>query len=83
MEHVGNRRSRESAIHFAVPLECIARRLYAEGLLLEPKDDRTRPKACIVAIPDADQTPEMISGPTRGSPRESQFARLLWADSGC
>ena len=56
--------------------------VYAEGLLLEPKDDRTRPKACIVAIPDADQTPEMISGLAPGLPRESQFARLL-ADSGC
>src|SRR5262249_41705949 len=30
-----------------------------EGLLLEPRD---RPKACLVAIPDADLTPEVLVG---------------------
>jgi dienelactone hydrolase len=37
---------------------------------------------CIIAIPDADQTPEQISGLAPGVPKESQFARRL-AESGC
>lgn len=56
------------------------RRVYGEGLLLIPKRDR--PLADIVAIPDADQTPEMICGITAGCAVESQFARRL-AESGC
>jgi len=36
----------------------------------------------VVAIPDADQTPEMIAGLAKGVPPESQFARRL-AESGC
>jgi SAM-dependent methyltransferase/dienelactone hydrolase len=51
----------------------------AEGLLLEPQGQA---KACVVAIPDADWTPEMLAGLAKGVPRESQFARIL-ADNGC
>jgi dienelactone hydrolase len=51
-----------------------------EGLLLVPAGDT--PVADIVAIPDADQTPEMIVGLIEGVPAESQFARRL-AESGC
>jgi dienelactone hydrolase len=50
-----------------------------EGLLLEPTGKLV---ANIVAIPDADQTPEMIVGLAPGVPRESQFARRL-AENGC
>jgi dienelactone hydrolase len=50
----------------------------AEGLLLEPQGQA---KACVVAIPDADWTPEMLAGLAKGVPKESQFARIL-ADSG-
>src|SRR5262249_36353004 len=38
--------------------------------------------ADVVAIPDADQTPEQIAGLMEGVPAESQFARRL-AESGC
>jgi dienelactone hydrolase len=51
-----------------------------EGLLLAPADGRRI--ADVVAIPDADQTPEMIVGLAEGVPAESQFARRL-AESGC
>nr|MDQ3332666.1 dienelactone hydrolase family protein [Planctomycetota bacterium] len=50
-----------------------------EGLLLVP--DGT-PRADVVAIPDADQTPEMLVGLTEEIAAESQFARVL-AESGC
>jgi dienelactone hydrolase len=50
-----------------------------EGLLLEPKD---KVVACVVAIPDADWTPEMLVGMAPGVPEEEQFARAL-AESGC
>jgi dienelactone hydrolase len=50
-----------------------------EGLLLVP--DGT-PRADVIAIPDADQTPEMLVGLTNELPAESQFARVL-AESGC
>jgi dienelactone hydrolase len=50
-----------------------------EGLLLQPKSE---PVARIVAIPDADQTPEMLAGLAPGLPPESQFARRL-AENGC
>ncbi|MCI0682055.1 MAG: hypothetical protein L0Y71_08125 [Gemmataceae bacterium] len=49
--------------------------VFGEGLLLEPDDHK--PKACIVAIPDADQTPEMLVGLTPGLPALSQYGRLL------
>jgi dienelactone hydrolase len=50
-----------------------------EGLLLEPQG---KPIACVVALPDADWTPEMIVGLAPGVPKESQFARRL-AENGC
>jgi cephalosporin-C deacetylase-like acetyl esterase len=50
-----------------------------EGLLLEPKG---KPVACVVAIPDADWTPEMLVGLAKGVAKESQFARHL-AENGC
>ncbi|HXG12500.1 MAG TPA: hypothetical protein VNK04_22280 [Gemmataceae bacterium] len=50
-----------------------------EGLLLEPKG---KVVANVVAIPDADWTPEMLVGLAPGVPKESQFARRL-AENGC
>jgi hypothetical protein len=46
--------------------------VYGEGLLLEPK---SRPLANIIAIPDADNTPEQLAGLAPGIVAESQFAR--------
>jgi dienelactone hydrolase len=51
----------------------------AEGLLLQPEGE---PRARVVAIPDADWTPEMLSGMALGVSSGSQFARRL-AESGC
>jgi dienelactone hydrolase len=51
-----------------------------EGLLLTPI--RRTPVANVVAIPDADQTPEQLAGLSGGIAPESQFARRL-AESGC
>jgi dienelactone hydrolase len=51
----------------------------AEGLLLEPKGKAV---ADVVALPDADWTPEMLVGLAPGVPKESQFARHL-AENGC
>jgi dienelactone hydrolase len=48
--------------------------LNAEGLLLEPEG---KPRACVVAIPDADQTPEMLVGLVDGLPKASQIGRRL------
>ena len=48
--------------------------MYGEGLLLQPK---TKPKANIIAIPDADQEPEQLVGLSPGIAVESQFARRL------
>ena len=53
--------------------------VHGEGLLLQPKSE---PRARVVAVPDADQTPEMLVGLAPGLPPESQFARRL-AESGC
>jgi dienelactone hydrolase len=53
--------------------------VFAEGLWLEPKSE---PAACIVAIPDADQTPEMLAGLAPGLAPERQFARRL-AENRC
>jgi dienelactone hydrolase len=50
-----------------------------EGLLLEPEE---KVQACVVAIPDADQTPEMLVGLAPGLAASSQFARRL-AENGC
>jgi dienelactone hydrolase len=54
--------------------------VYGEGLLVVPTD--RKPIAHVVAIPDADHTPEQICGLVEGVPQESQFARRL-ADNGC
>src|SRR5262249_39498328 len=53
--------------------------VYGEGLLLQPK---APPLANVIAVPDADQTPELIAGLTRGLAPEGQFARRL-AENGC
>ena len=53
--------------------------VFGEGLLLEPMG---RTHARVVAIPDADQTPEMLAGLATGLPPQSQFARRL-AETGC
>jgi dienelactone hydrolase len=53
--------------------------VHGEGLLLVPTGKKV---ADVVAIPDADQTPEQIVGLLPGVPAESQFARKL-AENGC
>ncbi len=53
--------------------------LDCEGLLLEPNQP---PIARVIAIPDADWTPEMLTGLAPGVPARAQFARRL-AESGC
>ncbi len=55
------------------------RDMHGEGLLLEPANPNG---IDIVAIPDADQTPEQVSGLAPGLNDEQQFARRL-AESGC
>ena len=50
-----------------------------EGLWLEPAKE---PIAQIVALPDADCTPEMLAGLSPGLTREMQFAHRL-AEQGC
>lgn len=57
----------------------VIRNIHGEGLLLVPDK---QPVANVVAIPDADQTPEMIVGLAEGVAPESQFARRL-AECGC
>jgi hypothetical protein len=52
----------------------------SEGLLLVPK--RPRAVADVVALPDADQTPEQLVGLAAGIEPEAQFARRL-AENGC
>ena len=54
--------------------------VHGEGLLLKPVGRES--VADVVAIPDADQTPEMICGLSEGVPVEWQSARRL-AESGC
>jgi dienelactone hydrolase len=54
--------------------------VHGEGLLLVPTNDK--PKADIIAIPDADQTPEQLCGLADGLPATSQFARRF-AENGC
>jgi dienelactone hydrolase len=58
----------------------VLRGIEGEGLLLVPTG--RKPIADCVAIPDADQTPEMLVGLVPGVPAESQFARRL-AENGC
>jgi hypothetical protein len=50
-----------------------------EGVLLEPEG---RPAARIVAVPDADWTPEMLAGMMPGVDASAQYARRL-AENGC
>ena len=52
-----------------------------EGLLLEPKHNVPM-IAQVVALPDADWTPEMMAGVTDALPADAQFARRL-AKAGC
>jgi dienelactone hydrolase len=53
--------------------------VHGEGLWLRP----TGPvRARVVAVPDADQTPEMLAGLAPGIPEACQFARNL-AERGC
>jgi dienelactone hydrolase len=53
--------------------------VFGEGLLLQPKG---HPVARIIALPDADQTPEVIVGLAPGLSPDHQFARRL-AENGC
>ena len=53
--------------------------VHGEGLLLTQKNGIS---ARVVAIPDANQTPEQLVGLTPGTPIQSQFARRL-AEAGC
>lgn len=53
--------------------------VFGEGLWLKPKQEAV---ARVIAIPDADQTPEMLVGIEPGMAAESQFARRL-AENGC
>lgn len=53
--------------------------MVAEGLLLQPEGE---PIARVVAIPDADWTPEMLAGLVPGVSPSAQFARRL-AENGC
>jgi dienelactone hydrolase len=54
--------------------------VHGEGLLLLPRDRKF--VASVVAIPDADVTPEQLCGLAEGVRPESQYARRL-AESGC
>jgi dienelactone hydrolase len=54
--------------------------VHGEGLLLVPTDGA--PVADVVAVPDADLTPEQLVGLVAGVAPESQYARRL-AESGC
>lgn len=53
--------------------------VFGEGLLLQPKGAVV---ARVVALPDADQTPEQVAGLAPGIAPELQFARRL-AENGC
>ncbi|MCE6992638.1 dienelactone hydrolase family protein [Dyadobacter sp. CY323] len=52
----------------------VLNRISGEGLLLEPK---SKAIASVIAIPDADQTPEQLAGLADGIAPHSQFARHL------
>ncbi|HTU21852.1 MAG TPA: dienelactone hydrolase family protein [Gemmataceae bacterium] len=53
--------------------------VHGEGLFLRPTGE---PRACVIALPDADQTPEQLAGLAAGLPVEGQIARRL-AAAGC
>ncbi len=57
----------------------VLRGVDAEGLLLTPLSGV---HSTVIALPDADQTPEMIAGIAPGLPEQAQFARRL-AQRGC
>jgi dienelactone hydrolase len=48
--------------------------VHGEGLWLKPKSN---PAGTIIALPDADQTPEMLCGLDTGMANETQFGRRL------
>lgn len=54
-----------------------------EGLLLESEGNETPTRADVIAIPDADQTPEEIAGLKVDGERETSPFALLLAQSGC
>jgi dienelactone hydrolase len=54
--------------------------VHGEGLLLAPVDGK--PAASVVAVPDADVTPEQLAGLAPGVKPGGQFVRRL-AESGC
>ena len=56
--------------------------VFGEGLLLQPKPAQALPKWRVIALPDADQTPEMLTGLAPGLGPEAQWARRL-AENGC
>ena len=56
------------------PLRTHLTSITGEGLLLTPT---TPYKATVIAIPDADHTPEQLSGLTDGIPAQRQYARQL------
>ena len=57
--------------------------VFGEGLLLQPKSPPTAAaRTRVVALPDADQTPEMLAGLAPGLAPEAQWARRL-AEHGC
>jgi len=60
--------------------------VFGEGLLLKPKSAQFvavgRATGRVIAIPDADQTPEMLAGLAPGLAPEAQWARRL-AENGC
>lgn len=53
--------------------------VYGEGLLLQPKG---KIRSRVVALPDADQTPEELVGMKVGLQENKQYARIL-AENGC
>jgi len=53
--------------------------IHGEGLLIQPKGTI---RARVIALPDADQTPEQLAGISPGIPAQAQFARRL-AAAGC
>jgi dienelactone hydrolase len=57
----------------------VLRGVDGEGLLLEPKG---KVVVQVIALPDADWTPEMLVGLAAGVPKESQYALRL-AEKGC
>ena len=52
----------------------VLNKVWGEGLLVQPKQKAI---GNVVAIPDADQTPEQLMGLSPGITLESQFARRL------